>query len=521
MCEFVDRRNTSCVKWDGIIKLYGEDILPLWVADMDFKTCPAIIEELKNRVEHGVFGYTYRDDEYYNSIIKWYLKRYNVEIKKDWIVNGPGVVPMIGLLINALTNPGDKIIIQPPVYPPFFTIPSLNGRTLVENRLKKAPHTYVMDFEDLEGKIDERTKMIILSNPHNPVGRVWTKDELEILIEIAKRNNLILISDEIHADLIYPNYKLCSVLNFDYENIIVLNSPGKTFNIAGLTNSYGIIRNKFLRNTYNSILHRLELGIGNIFGLEALKSAYNKCEEWYFELLDTLKKNRDFVVHFIKTKMPLLECFTPEATYLLWIDCSKTGLENPQKFFLEKAKVYLNDGKDFGDPKFVRLNFATSIDILKEALERMKNAYDSQIEFLVLDVSANDYHSCVYIRKEVFIKEQGISEELDIDGKDSEAIHFLLKNFSKPIATARAREIENGVYKVERVAVLKDFRNYGYGKLIMEKIEQALKSKGAKELVLNSQLKVSEFYEKLGYERVSNIFQEAGINHVKMKKRLE
>ncbi len=521
MIEFVERRNSSCVKWDGIIKLYGEDILPLWVADMDFKTCTAIIETSKRRAEHGVFGYTYRDDEYYNSIIHWYSKRYGVEIKKDWIVNGPGIVPMIGLLINAITNPGDKIIIQPPVYPPFFTIPSLNGRIVVENRLKKTPHTYFMDFEDLERKIDEKTKMIILSNPHNPVGRVWTKDELEILVDIAKRNNLILISDEIHADLIYPNHKFHSALNFNYENIIVLNSPGKTFNLAGLTNSYGIIRNKFLRNTYISILHRLELGIGNVFGLEALKSAYNECEEWYFKLLDTLKNSRDFAVHFIKTKMPLLECFTPEATYLLWIDCSKTELENPQKFFLEKAKVFLNDGKDFGDSKFVRLNFATSIEFLKEALERMKNAYDSQIEFLVLDTTANNYQACVDIRRKVFIEEQNISEELEIDGKDPEAIHFLLKHFSQPIATARAREIENGVYKIERVAVLKEFRTYGYGKLIMEKIEQALKTKGVKELVLNSQLYVSKFYEKLGYKSISDIFQEAEIEHIKMKKHLE
>ncbi len=374
------RRNTSSVKWDMILNLHGEDVLPLWVADMDFASCPELVERLKKRAEHGVFGYTFRDDEYYQAIVGWYLRRYNLCIKREWIVDGPGVMPMMAVLINWLTNPGDKVVIQPPVYPPFFHVVSANGRIVVENRLKKEEMYYTMDYDSLKASIDERTKMMIISNPHNPVGRVWEEEELEELVNIAKQHNLFLISDEIHGDLVYPGHKFVSVLNFDYERIIVLNSPGKTFNIPGLTNSYGIIRDDYLRNTYKAAVGSLELTVGNIFGIEALKAAYKDCDDWLKEILDTLQNNRDYAVDFIKKEMPLLKCTLPEGTYLLWIDCSSMNVENPQKFFLKEARVYLNDGKDFGEPRFIRLNFATTMDVLSEALKRMKKAYDEHVK---------------------------------------------------------------------------------------------------------------------------------------------
>ncbi|AEH51561.1 PatB family C-S lyase [Pseudothermotoga thermarum] len=514
----VDRRKTSSVKWDMILKLHGEDVLPLWIADMDFESCPALVEALKKRAEHGIFGYTFKDEDYYKTIMDWYLKRYGVKIKREWIVDGPGVIPMLALLLNALTEPGDKVMIQPPVYPPFFRLIASNGRIIVENRLKKDGMYYTMDFEDLESKIDEKTKMLILCNPHNPVGRVWKKEELERLVEIVRKHNLVLVSDEIHGDIVYTGHKFVSILNFGYDKAIVLNSAGKTFNVPGLTNSYGIIKDEHLRNIYNVWLARFELTNVNIFGMEALKVAYSECERWVDELLQILEKNRNFAVDFIKKQMPLLDCTTPEGTFLLWIDCGKTKLENPQKFFLEKARVYLNDGSAFGDPLCVRLNFATSFEILSEALKRMKKAYDEQMEFLVLRSDSKEFEKCLKIREEVFVKEQGIDKSLEVDGKDQEALHYLLKHFSIPVATARSRKIEEDTYKIERVAVLKEYRKLGYGKTIMNKIEEYLMQKGAKKFVLNSQLWIAGFYERLGYEKVGEIFEEAGIPHVRMQK---
>ncbi|AMW32130.1 cystathione beta-lyase [Fervidobacterium changbaicum] len=514
--ELINRKNTDSFKWDMIIKLYGDDVIPMWVADMDFKSPYCVIEALRKRVEHGVFGYTFRSDEYYEAIIEWYEKSYGVRIEKEWIVNGPGVVPMIAFLINIFTLPGDKVIIQPPVYPPFFKVVENNGRRLVENRLILKDGKWVMDYEGLERSIDKRTKMIVISNPHNPVGRVWTFDELSKLYEIAKRHNILIVSDEIHADIIYEPNSFTSFLKVGKENVIVLNSPGKTFNIAGLTNAYGIISDKILRQNYKNYIESLELLTGNVLSLEALKAAY-KCDEWVVQLRNYLKVNRDFAYHFIKEHMPLVKPTLPEGTYLMWLDCSSLGLENPQKFFLENAKVYLNDGAEFGDGQSVRLNFACPRAILKEGLNRLKDAYDKLLTIEHFKLPDKRFEECKRIRHEVFVIGQGIDERLELDGRDEQAIHFLVRHFGKYVATARIRDIGE-YWKVERVAVLKEFRGLGYGKKIMEAIESYIKRTNPKPITLNAQLEVREFYEKLGYKSVGHVFYEAGIPHIKMEK---
>ncbi len=375
--DCVDRINTNSVKYDFIINKYGQDVIPAWIADMDFKTAPQILEAFSKRIEHGVFGYTFRCDDYYAAIQKWYERRYDCEIQKNWIVDGPGVVPMIAILVNVLTQPGDKIIIQPPVYPPFFAVVKKNERTILENRLKRIENTYRMDFENLERIIDEKTKLIIISNPHNPVGRVWTQKELEMLYSIALKHNLIIISDEIHADIVYKPARFTSLLRIGQKNVIVLNSAGKTFNVPGLTNSYGIIPDEKLRNSYKKAIERLELTTANIFGIIALHVAYSQAEQWLNELIDFLQSNRDYVYEFVKENMPLIDLTLSEGTFLMWLDCSKLRLENPQQFFLKNARVYLNDGADFGDPNSVRLNIACSRKSLEQIMQRMKLAYDS------------------------------------------------------------------------------------------------------------------------------------------------
>ncbi|MCS7232841.1 MAG: PatB family C-S lyase [Synergistetes bacterium] len=375
--RFVDRRGWDCKKYDLIQKNYGEDVLPAWIADMDLATAPAIIEALLKRVEHGAFGYTFRSEEFYEAIISWYRRRYGFEVKREWIVDGVGVMPMMAMLINVLTDPGDKVIIQTPVYPPFFGVVQKNKRVLVENRLVKVNGAFRMDLDSLRKLIDERTKLLILCNPHNPVGRAWTLDELKALYDIALEHNLIIISDEIHGDIVYDPNRFTTMLKAGLKNTIVLHSPGKTFNIPALTISYGIIPDEGLRQRYIESFEALELTTGNVFGILALKTAYLHGEPWLEELLRALKSNRDMAYSFLRENCPLIDPTLPEATFLMWLDCSKLGLKNPQEFFLEKARVYMNNGGDFGDPNCVRLNFSCDKDTLKEILLRIKYAYDT------------------------------------------------------------------------------------------------------------------------------------------------
>lgn len=375
--RFVDRRGWDCKKYDLIHRTYGSDVIPAWIADMDIATASDLITEFAKRVDHGVFGYTFRSEEFYEAIINWYRERFDFDVKRDWIVDGVGVIPMMALLINALTEPGDKIIIQPPVYPPFFSVVQKNGRVVVENRLLKVDGSFKMDLEGLKGLIDDRTKMLILCNPHNPVGRAWTVEELRELYDIALRNNVLIISDEIHADIVYKPNRFTTMLKAGLSNVIVLNSPGKTFNMPGLNISYGIIPDERLRSKYVEALERYELTTGNVFGILGLKVAYSRCSGWVDELLERLKENRDLAYSFIKENCPSIDVTLPEATFLLWLDCRRLGVSDPQAFFLERARVYLNNGRDFGDPNCVRLNFACAKETLEEILRRIKMAHDS------------------------------------------------------------------------------------------------------------------------------------------------
>ncbi|PEK98324.1 MalY/PatB family protein [Bacillus sp. AFS017336] len=377
-----NRRKTNSTKWDSVEKVFGNtEVLPLWVADMDFACAPGIVEAITKRAQHPIYGYGHIPEDFFASAMKWANKRYNTSIKREWLTTVPGVVPALNLAIDAFTKPGDEIIIQPPVYFPFFSTIKNNGRNIIENCLIEEDGYYYMDLEDLQNKITTKTKMIILCSPANPVGRVWTKEELSGLLEICKKNKIIVIADEIHADLVYekgshtPFYSLSE----DAANMsITFMSPSKTFNIAGLFSSLAIIPNPDLSIEFTHAIARASLENLNIFGIDAVIAAYNEGEEWLDELLVYLKGNAEYIHHYLKTNIPEVKMRVTEATYLGWLDFRGLGLKGDHlnEFIINDAKLGLNEGRGFGlnGDGFMRLNYACTKKTLEEAMALLEKA---------------------------------------------------------------------------------------------------------------------------------------------------
>lgn len=376
--EIIDRRGTDCVKWDDE---NSQGVLPMWVADMDFAAAPQIQRAMEKRLTHPVYGYTETSDALYEAIVSWVGRRYHWDIKKGWITFSPGVVPILSMSILALTVPGDRILTMTPVYPPFYHVIQDNGRVVVESPLiRDEKGCYTIDFENLEASIDSRTKMMLLCNPHNPAGRVWSQEELLRLSDIAKRHDLTVVSDEIHADFIYSGHRHIPIASLSEDmklRTITAYAPSKTFNLAGLCQSYAVIPNPRLMAAFTAVHDTLHLN-SNIFGLTALKAAYNEAEDWLDELLPYLEANRDFVISYIKEHIPQIQVCPSEGTYLLWLDCRGLGLKNitPARFFHDTAKVRLNTGSPFGvqAEEFIRLNIGCPRGILKEGLKRIERA---------------------------------------------------------------------------------------------------------------------------------------------------
>ncbi|QCX34148.1 pyridoxal phosphate-dependent aminotransferase [Caloramator sp. E03] len=380
--KIIERKNTNCVKWDTLKERFGSnDILPMWVADMDFEVAPEIIEAIKKRTEHGIFGYTIRPQTYYESIINWVKKRHSWEINREWLGFSPGVVPALAIAVLSFTDIGDKIIIQPPIYPPFFKVIKNNGRQIVENPLKLQDGKFVMDFDDLESKIDSKVKMLMLCSPHNPVGRVWDKDELEKLSNICLKHNIIIVSDEIHSDIVYKDKKHIPIASLNeavLQNTITFIAPSKTFNIAGLSTSATIIPNKKLRDKFENTIESLEISSSNVFGIVALESAYKYGEEWLDELLKYLEGNINLLMDFARSNSHKVNITKPEGTYLAWLNFKNLNIKHDElvEFMIKKAKVGLNSGLDFGSQGegFLRLNFACPRILLEEGLYRIEKA---------------------------------------------------------------------------------------------------------------------------------------------------
>ncbi len=381
--EVINRKGTSCVKYDGLKDAYQgkENLIPLWVADMDFATPDFIIDALKKRCEHPIFGYTFDDDEYYASILTWLHYKYNWKAEREWITYIPGIVKGIGLAVQCFTQPGDKVIIQPPVYHPFRLVPTRMGREVVYNPLKLEDGVYKMDFEQLESLIDKDCKMLILSNPHNPGGIVWEKEALVKLAQICSAHGILVISDEIHAEMTYPQFRHHPFATVSPEAAacsVTFMAPSKTFNIAGIVSSYAIVPDARLREKFYSFLEAGELNAGTIFAFTATKAAYTYGAEWLQQMRSYVIENVNFVDEYLKKNIPQIKAYRPQASFLIWLDCRELGLSQPDlvHLFEDKAGLALNDGTMFGKEGegFMRLNVGCPRSILSKALESLKKA---------------------------------------------------------------------------------------------------------------------------------------------------
>ncbi|MBU5437940.1 pyridoxal phosphate-dependent aminotransferase [Tissierella sp. MSJ-40] len=383
--EIINRKDSHSIKWSNLEKTYGDkDILPMWIADMDFKVADEILEGFMERVNHGVFGYDYRPASYYEAVINWVKKRHGWDIKKEWILFTPGVVMGLNLAVVTLTKKREKIIIQPPIYPPFSGVISRNERAILTNPLRHNGEKYIMDYNDLEKKIDNDTKLMLLCSPHNPTGRVWAKDELEKLGEICLKNNIIIVSDEIHSDLIFKGHKHTTIASISEElamNTITLMAPSKTFNIAGLFTSVAIIPNKEIRDKFVKTIEILGIDHNSTFGAVGLEAAYNHGETWLEEVLEYIEDNLDYTMEYVKNNIPKITIDRPEGTFLVWLNCTKLGLsqEELNELMIKTGKVLLNDGMTFGKEGegFLRLNIGCSRSTLEEALKRIEKAVKS------------------------------------------------------------------------------------------------------------------------------------------------
>lgn len=377
-----DRAATDSIKWAGRADLPEiKDLLPLWVADMDFACPPEVVEAVKARAEHPIYGYPVRPDSYYRSVIDWMRRRHGWNIQKDWIEFAPGVVPALNFAVQAFSEPGDGIVIQPPVYMPFRLAILKNGRRLIENPLVMKNGRYAMDLKSLDARIDGRTKAFMLCSPHNPVGRVWERKELEELAEFCRARKLVLISDEIHSDLVIGGARhICAAsISAEAADITVtLTAPNKTFNIAGLAMANVVASNPRLRGKFAAAVDRSGISVSPIFGNIAVETAYEKGEEWLKQLLAYLSDNYALVREFFAAKLPELKLHSLEGTYLAWIDCSALGLDDQalKDFFLTRARVWLDEGTKFGSggSGFMRLNIACPRSTLREALGRIEAA---------------------------------------------------------------------------------------------------------------------------------------------------
>lgn len=383
--EFIERRGTHAVKWDGLKTVFGrEDVLPMWVADMDFKAPDKVSEAIQKAAAHGIFGYTIVPDSTKEVIVNWMQSRHHWSVQKEWLMFNHGVVPSIGAAVEALTEPGDAVIVQPPVYNPFFEMIERNERKLVHNELLLKDGRYEMDFADLEEKIQtEKAKMVVLCSPHNPGGRVWTKEELTTLCEICEKHNVYLVSDEIHADLTREPHKHLPAASMSERYAaftVTLVAPSKTFNLAGLQASALIIPNKDIRTKLQKVFARQGQFTLNQLGIAGMEAAYRHGSEWLEEALDYIQENARLVKEYAEKNIPSITVMEPEGSYLVWVDCRSLGL--PDKELLDLFLVHgvaLGNGAKYGPggEGFMRINVACPRATVEETMNRMKKAVES------------------------------------------------------------------------------------------------------------------------------------------------
>jgi len=382
----IPREGTASVKWDGRKGYFGsEDLLPMWVADADFAVPEAVSRAVMARAAHPVFGYTLATDSLYESLIQWMHDRHGFDVHRDWIILSPGVVPSLHAAAIAFAPSGAGVIVQPPVYFPFFSAVTETDRRLILNPLRLENGRYSIDFEHLEQCAGQGARLLMLCTPHNPVGRVWSENELRNVLDIARRHDLVILSDEIHHDLIFPGAKHIPLqwLAAGEGNIVTAVAPSKTFNIPGLGLSALIVPNPKHRLALRKAFELLHLGASNPFSLVAFEAAYREGGEWLEALLVYLTQTRDFVGQYLASHIPKIKLIQPEGTYLLWLDCRELDMNDIElkQFFIHKAKVGMNPGVVFGEggSGFMRMNIGTSHLVVEEALERIRKAVEGGI----------------------------------------------------------------------------------------------------------------------------------------------
>lgn len=384
--ELIERRNTACVKYDLRTLIFGtDDVIPMWVADMDFRTPDFVLEAIRKRCEHEILGYSIRPDSYFTALINWLKRRHNWEVKKEWIAFSPGIVPALNMAVLAFTRRRDGVIIQPPVYFPFYDAVKKHGRKLMLNQLIPDNGRYRMDYENLEKHCRDGARLLILSNPHNPAGNAWTAEELGKAAEICLRYNVLMISDEIHSDLVNHGFRHTVMASLSPETasrVITMTAPSKTFNMAGLSTASVIISNPDLMKKYMSVLDALHIGLGNVFGNVASEAAYTYGDAWLEQLLGYINGNISCLMDYAVNQLPQLKVFRPEATYMAWIDFSKTGMDDKQlsRFLIGKAGLGLNPGTQFGPggSGFMRINLACQRARLLQSLDQLKSAFEAE-----------------------------------------------------------------------------------------------------------------------------------------------
>jgi cysteine-S-conjugate beta-lyase len=383
--EVIERKNTGSLKWDFCEKYLGEkEVLPMWVADMDFRAPQPVVDAVTSVAQLGVYGYGEESECFYDAAVDWIKRRHGWTVKREWVQFCPGVVPALHLLTKTFADAGDKVIVQPPVYYPFFYAINYGDCVVLNNPLKLIDGKYAMDFDDLEKKMDQRVKMIFLCSPHNPGGMVWSREDLIRLGEICLENNVIVVSDEIHGDLILDDNKHIPFASLSEEfamNSITCVAPSKTFNLAGLQVSNIIIPNPELAKAFGTSMEKCSLTRPNIFAIEAAKAAYNYGDEWLDQLIEYVEDNHRLLEDYIEEKIPLLKVIKPQASYLAWIDCRSLGLDNEElKTFMDKkARLGLNQGYIFGQggEGFVRMNLGCPRAVVREALQRLEQAVNA------------------------------------------------------------------------------------------------------------------------------------------------
>lgn len=381
--RIVPRAGSGALKYDARAATFGrDDVLPLWVADMDFAAPEAITRALVERAQHPIYGYTLPPESAYRALMDWMQARHGWAIEREWILLVPGVVPSLNAVVMALTAPGEGVIVQPPVYFPFFSAATKTGRTLVENPLLLDGTRYRMDYEHLE-ECAQQARLMLLCSPHNPVGRVWQPEELTRVLEIARRHDLTIVADEIHADLIYPEHRhrALATLADDGANIVTAVAPSKTFNIPGLGLSALIVPDARRRHAIYQVLDQVHMSAGNPFSLAAFETAYREGGPWLESLLAYLQRTRDDAAEFIKRELPQLTLIPAEGTYLLWLDCRRLGMDDSalKRFMVHQAGLGLSPGSLFGagGSGFMRLNIGAPRSVVMEALERLKTALNA------------------------------------------------------------------------------------------------------------------------------------------------